>query len=122
MEDLSQSTFGIVDAGIAGGMLGTGIMCAPSGLGVRFRGALRVCSLSVSAETSRRAHRWVASSGKVVAGHFHRFSVVPGTNAVKKRVTVVEGKVEARPIMPARPSVQVFLSHCVYHSMPGSLP
>jgi len=56
VEDLSQSTFGIVDAGIAGGMLGTGIINFPQ-------------------------------------------SASMGTNAVKKRVTVVEGKVEARPIM-----------------------
>ncbi|CAE7257726.1 DLST [Symbiodinium sp. CCMP2456] len=56
VEDLSQSTFGIVDAGIAGGMLGTGIINFPQ-------------------------------------------SASMGTNAVKRRVTVVEGKVEARPIM-----------------------
>ena len=48
VDDLSQSTFGIVDAGIAGGMLGTGIMCAPSVFGVRSpRGALRICLQSV---------------------------------------------------------------------------
>ncbi|CAE7453278.1 DLST [Symbiodinium natans] len=58
VEDLSQSTFGIVDAGIAGGMLGTGIINYPQ-------------------------------------------SASMGTNAVKGRVTVVDGKVEARPIMPA---------------------
>lgn len=56
VEDLSQSTFGIVDAGIAGGMLGTGIINFPQ-------------------------------------------SASMGTNAVKRRVTVVDGKVEARPIM-----------------------
>mmetsp|Transcript_7394 Transcript_7394/g.12848 ORF Transcript_7394/g.12848 Transcript_7394/m.12848 type:complete len:297 (+) Transcript_7394:44-934(+) len=56
IDDLSHSTFGIVDAGIAGGMLGTGIINFPQ-------------------------------------------SASMGTNAVKKRVAVVDGKVEARPIM-----------------------
>lgn len=54
--DLSTSTFGIVDTGIAGSMLGTGIINYPQ-------------------------------------------SASMGTNSVKRRPTVVDGKIEARPIM-----------------------
>ena len=36
VDDLSSSTFGIVDAGIAGGMLGTGIMSAPEACEIRW--------------------------------------------------------------------------------------
>eukprot|EP00435_Cladocopium_sp_Y103_P055789 s679_g18.t1 len=56
VSDLSHSTFGIVDTGVAGSMLGTGIINYPQ-------------------------------------------SASMGTNAVKRRVAVVNGKVEARPIM-----------------------
>ena len=56
VSDLSHSTFGIVDTGAAGSMLGTGIINYPQ-------------------------------------------SASMGTNAVKRRVAVVGGKLEARPIM-----------------------
>ena len=53
----------------------------------------------------------------------HNICALPGTNAVKRRVTVVDGKVEARPIMSALQSVHHVLlrTHCVSH-LPGSLP
>lgn len=92
-------------------MLGTGIMCGSwiqtfccneHFLSI----GLKVWLFTSCAETILKVLRWVGISdyntvNTLYVATWSAAFILQGTNAVKRRVAVVNGKVEARPIMPA---------------------